>query len=80
MRWSRGPADRRVLMRSWNTRMQGDFSMDGLVVDWRLDLMVTQEVTNRRRDGGRIADVQQGIWVQIMPSLKLVTENCIFMN
>ena len=60
--------------------MQGDFSMDGLVVDWRLDLMVTQEVTNRRRDGGRIADVQQGIWVQIMPSLKLVTENCIFMN
>ena len=42
--------------------MQGDFGMDGLVVDWRLDLMVTREVMHRRQDRGRIADVQQGIW------------------
>ena len=40
--------------------MQGDFGMDGLVVDWRLDLMVTREVMHRRQDRGRIADVQQG--------------------
>ena len=36
--------------------MQGDFGMDGLVVDWSLDLMVIQEVTSCRS-----ADVEQDI-------------------
>ena len=37
-------------MGSWSTRVQGDFSMEGLAVDWSADRMVTQEVAHRRWD------------------------------
>ena len=39
--------------------MQGDFGMNWLEVDWRLDPMVTQEVTSRSRS----MDVQRDIWM-----------------